>query len=427
MLLQPPSSPALSRRRILGGGAAALVLPALFARPLRAAPAQDVADAAALKQALAAAGPGTVLRLAPGDYGTLDFRRTAGSAAAPVTIAAADPARPPRFSGLKIIEMAHLVLDGLTFAYRPVAEDGLRQRPFVVSGSADITLRNAAFTGAPIRGLSAIDDGHGAGVALTVRDGRQVHIENCTVQGFYMGLYAVRSRDVAILGCDIAGMRMDALKLAQLVGLRVEGNYIHDFDRAEGSPDHCDMIQLFSAGTDQPSTDIVIRGNILSSGRGPWTQSIWMRNEAVDKQGGGRAMFYRNVRIEENLIVNAHTHGIAVGETDGLVIRRNSVLRNARSQGDRDNPRLYLPAIRVAQDSTNVVIEANVTGGVRVEAGLPGWRVANNVVVQDRTRLEPGYYGDVLEGDLTDAATLRFRKGGPLDGAEVGASRMQAS
>ena len=57
-----------------------------------------------------------------------------------------------------------------------------------------------------------------------------------------------------------------------------------------------------------------------------WTQSIFMRNEVVDQGLAGANMYYQNVLIENNIIYNAHTHGITVGETIGLTIDHNTAL-----------------------------------------------------------------------------------------------------
>ena len=88
------------------------------------------------------------------------------------------------------------------------------------------------------------------------------------------------------------------------------------------------MIQFWTSGTTSPSTNITIRGNILNSGAGDWTRSIFMRNEMVDLGLAGDEMFYQNILIENNVIYNAHAHGITVGETDGLTIRNNTILYN---------------------------------------------------------------------------------------------------
>ena len=123
------------------------------------------------------------------------------------------------------------------------------------------------------------------------------------------------------------------MNFAQVERVRIEANHIHDFNRVLESPDHADMIQFWTNGTTSPSSDITIRGNILNSGAGWFTQSIFMRNELVDSGKAEAEMFYRNVIIEDNVIINAHLHGISVGETAGLKIANNTVIRNARSQG----------------------------------------------------------------------------------------------
>ncbi|HEX5052038.1 MAG TPA: right-handed parallel beta-helix repeat-containing protein [Planctomycetota bacterium] len=90
----------------------ALVLAApLFAQkgPLR------VADTAALREALAAATPGTEIAVAPGDYDGFAARDVRGTAGAPVVVRAEDAARPPRLRGcLHLSDVAHLTLDGLS-------------------------------------------------------------------------------------------------------------------------------------------------------------------------------------------------------------------------------------------------------------------------------------------------------------------------
>ena len=68
-----------------------------------------------------------------------------------------------------------------------------------------------------------------------------------------------------------------------------------------------------------------------------------MRNEMVDTGGAGDEMFYRNITIEDNVIYNAQVHGITVGETHGLTIKNNTILRNQASGDDKlvHVPRIY--------------------------------------------------------------------------------------
>ena len=236
------------------------------------------------------------------------------------------------------------------------------------------------------------------------------------------------SKGITVQGNDVHDIRMDGMNFAQVESVLIADNHIHDFRRSLDSKDHADMIQFWTNGTTAPSRDIVIRDNVLNSGQSAYTQSIFMRNDLVDRGLAGREMFYDDVTIIDNVIINAHLHGITVGETDGLRIQNNTVVRNARSEGEKENVALWMPQIRVAEISTDVRIERNVTGKVSGAAGQPDWTVAENLIVQDRARMEPGFYGTVFGTkalhDPSDPASFTAAKGGPLDGTQIGAPQL---
>jgi hypothetical protein len=80
---------------------------------------RTVRSPAELRAALAQANPGTVLLIAPGEYGGgYDLRGVNGTAAAPVIIRAADPKKPPTFTGGRlawaISDCSYVTLRGLT-------------------------------------------------------------------------------------------------------------------------------------------------------------------------------------------------------------------------------------------------------------------------------------------------------------------------
>lgn len=95
----------------------AAILGAGFLRP--AAGAEVAASGAAdFRKAVAAAKPGTIVLLEPGEYGGGHyFDRVRGEAGRPIVIRAKDPARPPRFrgggEGLHLSDPAHLELRDL--------------------------------------------------------------------------------------------------------------------------------------------------------------------------------------------------------------------------------------------------------------------------------------------------------------------------
>lgn len=380
----------------------------------------EVNSPEALAEALRQAGPGTVVRLAPGEYGSLSVQGLSGGPGSPVVLRSADPASPARFSGMQLEQVAHVELRDLAFDYGFESADPSWFAPFEVHASRDVLIADALFDG---------DDGaEGAptGFGLRVHDTDGFTLDGTELRRFYRGLNVNGSTDVTVRGNDVHSMRMDGMTFAEVSRVVIEGNHIHDFDRVVDSGDHSDMIQFWTNKTDRPSSDVTIRGNLLNSGGGWFTQSIFMRNEEVDQERAGPEMFYRDFRIEENVILNAHLHGITVGAADGLVIANNAVLRNPDSEGARDNPDLWTPRINVADASTDVRIERNVVGGIEGGDGQADWVVEGNLLVQDRSPSQPGFYGQVFAGvPGSDPRSFAPRAGGPLDGTGIGASLLQ--
>lgn len=381
-----------------------------------------------LGQAIAVAAPGTTLLLAGGEYGALELTEAGGTAERPLVLRSADPADPARFSGMRLNKVHDLVLEGLVFDYRFSPGDQSHFRPFEIIRSRDVTIRAALFDGDVPRGVSAADDGYGYAFALGVRMSEGVTVERSEARGFMRGLVFSESRGVIVRGNDLHGLRSDGMDFAQVQNVLIEDNLIRDFAYSPISEDHPDMIQFWTSGTTAPSTDIVIRNNVLSAGTGWFTQSIFMRNELVDQGKAGDEMFYRNVTIAGNVIINAHVHGITVGETAGLTIANNTVIRGRAVRGAKDASRLWIPRINVAANSTDVSILRNVVPAIAKYEPRPDWVVENNFLIQDQRVSLPGFYDAVFvaarTGDQSVLASFRPVPGGPLDDTGLGAPRL---
>ncbi|WP_103336427.1 right-handed parallel beta-helix repeat-containing protein [Pseudotabrizicola formosa] len=378
-----------------------------------------------LAEAVAAARPGDILELEGGDYGALTVRRAGGEPTLPVTVRSADPANPARFSELTLHEMTYLVLDGLVFDYRYSAGDKHNIRPFRLLSSRGLTIRNSLFDGDRVPDDS-LGDAYPTGFGVAVSRSAEIRLEANEIRDFYRGLVIGDTVDMAVVRNDIHSMRMDGMNLAQVERVLIEENLIRDFTRALDSDDHADMIQFWTNKTERPNRDITIRNNVLNSGLGGYTQSIFMRNEEVDTGRAGAEMYYQDVLIEGNVIINAHMHGITVGETDGLIIRNNSVLHNARSDGRRQNINLWTPQVRVAGTARNVRIEHNVLHKISGNEGQADWTVRNNFEVQDRFANQPNHYNALfispINGDPRDIGSFRYLPGGALAGSGLGAA-----
>ncbi len=405
---------------------AILLLFYLSAMPAFAQRITHVSDEDALTRLLRQAEPGAILQLAEGDYGPLYIQGVKGAQNDWITIRA-EPGT-VRFSSLDLRNSAFISLDGLTFDYEFAPGDPLNLRPFQINNSRGIHIINSLFDGDLARQTSPESDGFPTAFGLSIYGSADTLIANNKIRRFYRGFLAARSGGVTVRNNDIHAIRMDGMNFAQVQSVLIEGNRIGNFKRSLASDDHADMIQFWTNKTDIPSSDIVIRDNVLNSGDGYFTQSIFMRNEAVDLGYAGKEMFYRNVKIENNVVINAHLNGITVGETNGLIIRNNTVLHNASSDGDKSDPGLWLPQIRVAPTSEDVSITSNVVSAIGGHEGQSNWEVSDNLFVQDRDPSLPNYYDSYFAaartGDPSNLASFSYLPQSGIDGRSVGASQL---
>ena len=389
-----------------------------------------------LRIALAAARAGDVLVLAPGTYTPTDLKTDPGRTAedGAITIRSQDSANPAAFAGLKVKGVVGVIFDGVTFDYIFAPGDNGPDKkginwPFMISGSTNVTIRNSLFDGDLASEGAPEDKGFPTATGLVVRGTRGLVLENNVFTLWGRALAIDGSGSVEIRGNDIHSIRMDGIDLAAINGAVIEGNHIHDFKRSLASKDHADMIQFWTAGTKSPSKNITIRGNLFDSGIGAYTQSIFMRNELVDQKKAGAEMYYRDVLIEQNVIINAHLHGITLGETDGLTIRNNTLIHNTSSDGPENNPKVWIPRINVSGQSSNVTITGNISDQPLQPRGRADWVISDNLAIQDRNPGGPGYYDSVFmaarTGDPADISIYAYRPGGPADGTGVGADALR--
>lgn len=395
-----------------------------------------IATTADLREALARANSGDVLVLAPGNYGAPDLKTAANREAGgqPITIRSQDPANPAVLTGMKVKGAVGLVFDGLVFDYTFAPGDNGPDKkginwPFQVLGSTDIIIRNSLFDGDLATEGAPFDVGFPTATGLVVRGTRGLTLENNTFTLWGRAMAIDSSARVEVLRNDIHSIRMDGMNLAAINGILIEGNHIHDFKRSLASKDHADMVQFWTAGTKNPSKGITIRGNLLDSGTGAYTQSIFMRNELVDQKKAGKEMFYSDVLIEQNVIINAHLHGITLGESIGLTIRNNTLIHNRASDGPENNPKLWVPRINVSGASEQVLITGNISDQPYTQRNRADWVMQGNLAVQDRNAGAPGYYDTVFmaarTGDPADISIYAYRPGGPADGATYGAAALR--
>ncbi len=386
-------------------------------------------NATTLSTALADAVGGDRIELTAGDYGALSLKNLAFSS--DETIVSAVPANPAAFSGLYIRDASHLVFDGILLDFTFGLGDAVWERPFEIIDSSYITIRNSVFDGSEI--FSEIDgDSFGTGFGLTVNGSSFVVVENNEFFKFWKALAVSLSTDIIVRDNDVHTLRSDGFNFISVDGLLVEGNYLHDFKMMPSSNDHLDMIQCWTVLVEPSLRNVIMRGNFLDAGAGDWAQSLFMRNGIVDTgQGSFGEYAFQNILIENNVIYNAQVHGITVGETDGLVIRNNTLLYDGGVAGELP-PGNSAPRINLSEVSLNVTAENNIsesTWNWEILASQTGWTLINNLFVQHEEPSGENYYGDLFVNALVGAAELadlRAVAGGLIEFGGYGAAMTRA-
>lgn len=345
------------------------------------------ASAAGVGGQIAGLKAGDRLELPPGQHGRLDLKGRAF--AGPVTIASADPANPAIFTGGKIENVDNLVLDGLRFEFDPQGK-GPEASALEVKFATGMTIRNTSFVGGLV-------GGYGSGRGLTLTDSSSITVEGSSFSLFLRGALFSQTQDLKVIGNEVFAIRSDGLNFIEVQDVLIEGNHIRDFDADPNSGDHQDFIQFWNFRTKTPSSDIVIRRNVLEIGEGDVSQLIFMGNEHEDD----RAMDYRNVLIEDNLIYGAHLHGVTVGAVQGLKVVGNTILQNT-AKAPSGEP-VYVPAINIARMSANIEVTNNVAHGFIGDHAK--WRKDRNLMIR------PAQVGAYFSPDMT-----------PLHDHDVGAN-----
>ena len=334
-----------------------------------------IGNAADLTAALKRAQGGEVFLLAPGNYGALTLKKTFSNL---VMIRSANAEAPACFTELRLKGAENIALDRLVFDYTYTDGDRDSANRFSIVRSRAITISNSIFEGGYNRGA-----GHGRG--LRIKDSSAIEIRDNIFRKWWKALTGGSSKDLTISGNEFTDIRSDGMALGAVDGLTIEGNHLHNFRGVEGGKDHRDMVQIMRA-SNQRSTNIVIRDNTFDMGAGDYAQTIWMGGDGKDL--GDPMLRHQNVLIENNIIYNAHAHGISVHGIDNLSIRKNSVIRVRRAKSGR----VTIPQIKVSPDSTYVVIEQNAVSKIAGYKNQRDWAVLNNAMIQDTSPSSPGFY-----------------------------------
>jgi hypothetical protein len=387
-----------------------------------------VHNGAELVAAMAKAKGGETIALAAGDYGNLSLtggKNFFAQYKSQVTITSADADNPAVFKGLSLTGVSNVKFDHVKFDYKAGATDSINATPFKLNKCANVAITNSEFDGDKAINLGAQFNGHGTGNGLLVTGSSNIAITGNDFHDFHRGAVFSKSSNLTVSANEVHNMSSDGLDFAQVKNVLIQGNSIHDFSRSETNGDHPDMIQFFTNGTTEASSNIKIVDNYLNVGSGTWTQSIFMRNEVVDLGMAGASMFYQNVVIANNVIRNSHANAIIVGEVNNLKIDNNTLLQ---SKSAEDGGSASVPNISVASASKNVIVTDNVTPRLDLgsSANQPGWQVKNNFIVQRDDPKAANFIGK-LYSDALDNSNVSIADLQALDGSVISAQHLGSS
>jgi len=308
----------------------------------------------ALAGALASASAGDVLRLAPGDYGTMPAIPDG------LTLMSDEPDDPARFTRAIVHDLNQVTFEGLLFDYVFQPGDADTVNHFSFNHSTDLTIRLSTFDGDadPMgryrgRGLRIL---HAIGLVVECNEFSKFW----TGAGIGHGGTTAPSEDALVYGNDVHTIRSDGFKFGDNINLRVERNYIHDFGGASNPSDHRDMVQVSGVVDGLAFVD-----NLFDMADGYYSQTLW--SDGMGKKS--------NVTVEGNVVLNAHTHGISMHNVQHVHVIDNILAPVPREEtGGVTIPKINLSAwgdVQILDNITPGILDPN-----------PAWTVQGNTIVE---------------------------------------------
>jgi hypothetical protein len=299
---------------------AALIALAWLSSPGLAAP---LTDAAGLDAAMKAAQGGETIMLAAGDYGRFAF--SAKIFARPVTIASADPARPARFAGIKLVDAGNLRFADLDIGRERGGEPDYG-RIVDIAGGSDI-----AFAGGSIHGSRDGDPGNDM-YGLVATGTARLSATGVRFEELVRGVLVEKSAGLTIQRSDFDLIRSDAINIPACSDVLIAENRMTRFrpippvyvdGRLVTDGDHPDAVQGWTASQASGVVNVTIRDNLVLADPEGRTQGFWFGDEAnLIAQGLG----HRDVSILRNVIVAPLWNAIGASQVARARIEGNIVV-----------------------------------------------------------------------------------------------------
>lgn len=280
----------------------------------------NVTNATELAAALAKAQGGDRIILAPGHYGDLKLSKRVFSS--PVEIVSLDAAQPADFRSVTLSSVTNLSFKSVEIGYALTAGESTSAKMVTISSSSFISFDSVHFRGSLDN--NPWNDGHG----LSVLNSKNLRVVNSEFQQLNRAALFGSSSNIEVSNNKFHDLRSDGVDFADAQNVRITGNHFTDFYPVAG--DHPDAIQFWTRGTTKPSTDILIRDNVIIQGKGAGIQGIFLSDNA--------GLPFERVSITNNLVYVQDGHnGIAIFNGRDIAVEGNTVL-----SPNNDKYKLYI-------------------------------------------------------------------------------------
>ena len=357
-----------------------------------------------------AAGEGGTVLLEAGVYSLDSVDKGEQEIDAPVRITSADPANPATFTKMRLLRRENVTVDNVEFDARDLDPEGYFVQ-LEVNASRGVVFADSTFVGAATETLDGTPGQHKAVDWATVRFSEDVVLRDLHVSGYNHGVALMDSGDVTLTGNEITRMQGDGIRIAGVQDLLIEGNHLHSMLGTSQDINHSDMIQFWGTNIQRNTERVTIRDNVINSTDGPSYQMIFGRNEHRSKNG----WLFEDITIEGNLLHGATHNQIALSDTDGLVVRNNTVLWNSDThvvlRGGAEGSS-EMGSVRIV-NSRDTTIENNVAG--RFADGAAG----NGLVRYDdpsSANHHAKHFVNLEAGSTADLRDLSLRPDSEWDG-----------
>jgi hypothetical protein len=300
-----------------------------------------VSTTAGLTAALKSAHAGETIELAAGTYSGVVIQNA--NFATPVTITSVNPNNEAVLSGLKVATSS-----GLNFTHLELTTVGCTDPyyAFRISGS-----QNLSFSNLNVQGTIGSDPSTQL-MGFYVSKCSNITITHSSFEYMSVAIDANSNTGLTISDNSFQYLNKGGIEIGGISNLNIANNNFTDFLTASGV--HADAIQIFTAGTTTPDSNIVITGNLYDRGTGVPAQGIFVQDEVG-------TLPFNNVTIDNNTIIGGDWNAIFLSNATGTVQIDNNTVASWAGQDV------------VAGSTTNFVSwirlgNTNLTGGTFANA-----------------------------------------------------------